>query len=84
MENTLLGVGITCIIAAIVGGGLKAFGMEVSSFDSVKRQVLLALFGLVLVISVVYSSTSITRTNTNTIDSGYNKEELHVQDLFKK
>jgi hypothetical protein len=49
MENTLLGVGIACVIAAIVGGGLKAFGMEIPLVNSNKRQLLLSLFGLVLI-----------------------------------
>ncbi|MGZ8200512.1 MAG: hypothetical protein ACXWUC_06955, partial [Methylosarcina sp.] len=51
MENTLFGVGVGCIIAAIIGGGLKAFGMEIPLFNSIKRQVLLGLFGLILITS---------------------------------
>lgn len=51
MENTLFGVGAGCIIAAVIGGGLKAFGMEIPLFNSIKRQVLLGLFGLILITS---------------------------------
>jgi hypothetical protein len=51
VENTLFGVGAGCIIAAIIGGGLKAFGMEIPLFNSIKRQVLLGLFGLILITS---------------------------------
>ncbi len=29
MQQTLLITGLTCLIAAIVGGGLKAFGIEI-------------------------------------------------------
>src|SRR5438876_7844746 len=49
MENSLLGAGVVCIIAAIVGGGLKAFGMELPLVNSNRRQLLLALLGIVLV-----------------------------------
>ena len=49
VENTLLGAGVFCIIAAIIGGGLKAFGMEMPLVNSNRRQSLLALFGIVLV-----------------------------------
>jgi hypothetical protein len=48
MKNTLLIVGIVCIIAAIVGGGLSAFGIVIPLLNSIRRQLLLASFGLVL------------------------------------
>lgn len=48
MSNTLLTVGLGCIIAAIIGGGLKAFGMEIPLISSVKRQLLLCCFGLLV------------------------------------
>lgn len=53
MENTLLGAGIACVIAAIVGGGLKAFGLELPLVSSVKRQTLLGLLGVILVVAGV-------------------------------
>ena len=53
MDNTLLGVGIACVIAAIVGGGLKAFGLEIPLVNSVKRQTLLGLLGVVLTVVAV-------------------------------
>src|SRR5262249_10610588 len=40
--------GLACIIAAIIGGGLKAFGVEIAVLRSWKRQALLALFGAML------------------------------------
>lgn len=58
MSNTLLTVGLGCIIAAIIGGGLKAFGMEIPLISSVKRQLLLCCFGfLVLFLSFGSSGT---------------------------
>ena len=48
MHTTLLTTGLVCMIAAIIGGGLKAFGIEVPAFQSTRRQVVLGLFGLVL------------------------------------
>lgn len=53
MSSTLLNVGLACIIAAIIGGGLKAFGLEIPILDSWKRQILLAIFGGAL---LLYSS----------------------------
>ncbi len=49
MNTTILTIGIGCIIAAIVGGGLKAFGMEIPALSSIKRQMLLSFFGVILV-----------------------------------
>jgi hypothetical protein len=49
MSATLLGVGLACLIAAIVGGGFKAFGVEVPLVQSLGRQSLLAVVGLGLV-----------------------------------
>lgn len=46
METTLVTAGVVCVIAAIVGGSLKAFGMEVPGIESLPRQIMLAAFGL--------------------------------------
>lgn len=52
MNTTLLLVGIACVVAAVVGGGLKLAGAEFPLLTSVPRQVLLAVVGLaVLLIS---------------------------------
>ena len=48
MSTTALSVGLACIIAAIVGGGMKALGIEVPTINSVKRQTTLAGFGVAL------------------------------------
>jgi hypothetical protein len=45
MTTTLICTGIVCILAAILGGGLKAFDMELPIVTSLKRQVLLGVFG---------------------------------------
>ena len=45
MDNLIVGAGIACMAAALIGGGLKAFGMEIPLFSSLRRQVLLFLFG---------------------------------------
>jgi hypothetical protein len=49
MSETLVATGLACIIAAIVGGGLKAAGNEFPPIASLQRQLLLAALGLVLV-----------------------------------
>lgn len=51
MVTTLLTTGLACIIAAIVGGGLKAFGIEIPNLQSWKRQGLLGMFGVLLIIA---------------------------------
>lgn len=48
MEQTLLVAGIACVIAAVVGGGLKAFGIEIPALESGVRQGALGVLGLVL------------------------------------
>jgi len=50
MQNTLLTAAIACVMGAIVGGGLKAFGIEVPLLSSRKRQILLAFLGIVLAV----------------------------------
>jgi hypothetical protein len=59
MNTTLLSAGIVCVIAAIVGGGLKAFNIEIPALNSLRRQLMLGLLGLVLlVIAWRYPSTN--------------------------
>lgn len=53
MSLTLLSTGIACIIAAIVGGGLKAFGIEIPVLNSRLRQLALAGFGILLAIAAL-------------------------------
>lgn len=55
MSNTLLGFGLFALVAAIVGGGLKAFGFEVGPLKSTGRQLVLAAVGLVLIGSAEWS-----------------------------
>ena len=48
MEATLLTVGLACLMAAIVGGGLKAFGVEIPALASGWRQIALGALGILL------------------------------------
>ena len=50
MNQNLLIAGVACIIAAIVGGGLKAFGFEIPLLNSIGRQILLAIVGVGLIL----------------------------------
>jgi hypothetical protein len=45
MQTTFLTVGIACIIAAIVGGGLKLFDIQIPVLNSVPRQLVLGALG---------------------------------------
>ncbi len=53
MENTLLGAGIACLIAAVIGGGFKAFGVDIPLISSRPRQVLLGAVGLLMILGAV-------------------------------
>lgn len=46
MATDLLTTGLACIIVAVVGGGLKAFGIELPALTSRSRQVLLGTLGV--------------------------------------
>jgi hypothetical protein len=58
MSTTLLTAGLACVIAAIVGGGLKAFGLELPILASRGRQGLLATFGIILMVGAYYAQES--------------------------
>lgn len=49
MNTMFILLGVICLIAAIVGGGLKAAGVELPVVVAVRRQVLLGLLGVVLI-----------------------------------
>src|SRR5579863_3228382 len=55
MSSVLVGAALACIIAAIAGGGLTAFGVQVPVIPSSKRQSLLGLFGIILLGAVLLS-----------------------------
>lgn len=61
MSNTVLGAGIACLIAAIVGGGLQGFGMKVPVVSSLRRQTLLGAFGVILMFSSLAPEGAISR-----------------------
>lgn len=53
MGVTLILVGIGCIIAAIIGGGVKLVQLEIAKFDSGQRQMALGILGVVLFLAGV-------------------------------
>lgn len=48
MNPIALGAGLACIIAGIVGGGLKAGGINFPPLASSKRQLGLIVFGVII------------------------------------
>lgn len=50
VDNALLTAGVACLIGALVGGGLKAFGIELPVIQSRVRQAGLAVVGLILIV----------------------------------
>ena len=49
IDNTFLMAGLACLIAALVGGGLNAFGIEIPVLEPVSHQVALGILGLILI-----------------------------------
>lgn len=49
MNTVLLTAGVVCLIAAVLGGGLKAFNFDVPVISSLRRQALLFVIGAVFV-----------------------------------
>lgn len=50
MNNVLLTAGVASVILAVVGGGAQAWGLTVPVLDSVRRQALLGLAGIVFLV----------------------------------
>ena len=46
MQTTFETVGIACVIAAIVGGGLTLFGIQIPVLNAVRRQLMLGVLGV--------------------------------------
>lgn len=80
MVQTLIVLGVVCVIGAIVGGGLKALGIVIPVITSIRRQVLLGTAGVVLLVIALIthslmssasktSSQSSTTTSSSTITS---------------
>jgi TPR repeat protein len=53
MFETLLTIGIACILAAIVGGGFKGMGIEIPVIQTFQRQLVLAIAGISLSLPAV-------------------------------
>mgnify|MGYP006951132740 CR=1 FL=1 len=77
MSGTWLGLGVACVLAAIVGGGLKLAGVEVPVINSPVRQFLLFIVGFVIVAINQQSvwlpfviSDEITETDAITLETG--------------
>ena len=55
MNSTLLVAGLVCVIAAIIGGGLEWVGIKIPGVASLKRQLLLGSFGIILIFAAYAS-----------------------------
>lgn len=49
-SDFFLTLGIVCVIAAVVGGGLKLLGIEIPPINSLPRQLALGAMGIVLIV----------------------------------
>ncbi len=49
LKSPLVILGVVCILAAIVGGGVKALGSQLPVINSLRRQAALAVFGILLI-----------------------------------
>lgn len=50
MSETLIVIGLACVIGAAVGGGLKLKGVEIPVISSLPRQALLAGIGVAVIV----------------------------------
>jgi hypothetical protein len=55
VDTTLILIGVGCIIGGIIGGGVKLVQVELSPVSSLWRQLLLGIFGIILVVSGLIS-----------------------------
>lgn len=51
MAILLLSIGLACVLAAVVGGGLRALRIDFPVLISLKRQVLLGALGTILIVA---------------------------------
>jgi hypothetical protein len=65
--QTLIVLAVVCVIGAIVGGGLKALGIEIPVITSTPRQLLLGTAGVVLLVAalITHSPTSSGSTSSS-------------------
>jgi hypothetical protein len=49
-DNAFLVAGLACLIAALVGGGFNAFGIEIPVLKSIFHQIALGILGLTLIV----------------------------------
>ncbi|OPY65060.1 MAG: hypothetical protein A4E62_02755 [Syntrophorhabdus sp. PtaU1.Bin002] len=70
VDNVFLISGIACLIAAVVGGGLKAFGIEVPALRSLIRQIVLGILGVILVVMGVIHPSGTTDTKAGRPEAG--------------
>jgi hypothetical protein len=55
ISNAFVGFGVVCVIAALVGGGVKALGSEIPVVNSLPRQLLLAAVGAALIVAPTFA-----------------------------
>ena len=70
MQTTFLDVGLACVVTAVIGGGLKAFGLDFPLIASMKRQLLLGGLGTILIVMAMASSA----LSTNAVSDDASKE----------
>jgi hypothetical protein len=75
VNEVLLTAGVASIILAVVGGGARAFGVEVPVIDSLARQVALGLVGVVFLVAAVVVGNGDDGGNNDQVDA-YRQEVL--------
>lgn len=61
IDTILIGGGVACLIAAIIGGGLKGFGVELPALESMGRRVALGVLGAGLLAASYFSGGYLSR-----------------------
>jgi hypothetical protein len=82
--DSFLITGISCEIAAIVGGGLRIFGIEIPLLKSMQRQVLLGLMGIVLISPTAYAHIKTLIKANGCADYANTALKQHEENLTRK
>jgi hypothetical protein len=74
MNQAFITAGIVCIIAAIIGGGLKAFAIEMPLVNSIGRQVILGVVGIIFLLLGIDWNVGEKKANKPTVDTVTSKD----------
>jgi hypothetical protein len=88
MNQAFITAGIVCIIAAIIGGGLKALAFEIPLLNSIGRQLLLGIVGIIFLflgINLNFGGNKVIKPPVDSVttkDSSLPPKEIPIQSMI--